>query len=212
MPSTVLQALQSDGTYPNLYVGTNLLDDVPQDLYKQDWWYRTSFSAPAGHTTYVLEFPGINYRAEIWLNGHLVADSQRIVGMHAAHEVDVSPWVNRGGSNTLAVKITPEQALQDINGVELADSWYDWINWKYLGYQGPGQESGERQFLCGRPQCRNLEAGLPEGLRRGGDRLVDGEHRTSAAAHGFREADDLQQPAQRVGSAGSRRAAGHDHA
>jgi exo-1,4-beta-D-glucosaminidase len=137
MPSTVLQTLQSDGTYPNLYFGTNLLDGVPQDLYKQDWWYRTTFSAPAGHTTYVLEFPGINYRAEIWLNGHLIADNKRIVGMHNAHEIDMSQWVNRGESNSLAVKITPERALQDINGVELADSWYDWINWRYLGYQGP---------------------------------------------------------------------------
>src|SRR5512143_1418455 len=36
MPSTVLQTLQSDGTYPNLYVGTNLRDEVPQDLYRQD--------------------------------------------------------------------------------------------------------------------------------------------------------------------------------
>jgi exo-1,4-beta-D-glucosaminidase len=137
MPATVLQTLQSDGTYPDLYFGTNLLDEVPQDLYKQDWWYRTTFSAPAGHTTYVLEFPGINYRAEIWLNGQLIADNKRIVGMHSAHELDVSQWINRGESNTLAVKITPEQALQDINGVELADSWYDWINWRYLGYQGP---------------------------------------------------------------------------
>ena len=59
--------------------------------------------------------------------------------MHNAHELDVSRWINRGESNTLAVKITPEQALQDINGVELADSWYDWINWKYLGYQGAGK-------------------------------------------------------------------------
>ena len=139
MPSTVLQTLQSDARYPDLYFGTNLLDDVPQDLYKQDWWYRTTFNAPAGHTTYALEFPGINYRAEIWLNGHLVADNKRIVGMHNAHELDVSRWINRGESNTLAVKITPEQALQDINGVELADSWYDWINWKYLGYQGAGK-------------------------------------------------------------------------
>jgi exo-1,4-beta-D-glucosaminidase len=137
MPSTVLQTLQADGTYRDLYVGTNLRDEVPQDLYMQDWWYRTTFSAPAGHTTYVLEFPGINYRAEIWLNGHLIADNKRIVGMHAAHELDVTQWVNRGESNTLAVKVTPEQALQDINGVELADSWYDWINWNYLGYQGP---------------------------------------------------------------------------
>ena len=139
MPSTVLQTLQADGTYPDLYMGTNLVDDVPQDLYKQDWWYRTTFIAPAGHTTYMLEFPGINYRAEIWLNGLLIADSKRVVGMHVAHEIDVSPWIKQGAPNTLAVKVTPEQALQDVNGVELADSWYDWINWQRLGYQGPGK-------------------------------------------------------------------------
>ena len=137
MPATVLQTLEQDGTYPNLYYGTNLADEVPQDLYKQDWWYRTAFTAPAGHTSYTLEFPGINYRAEIWLNGHLVADNKRIVGMHTAHALDVSQWVNQGEPNALAVKITPERTLQDVDGVELADSWYDWINWRYLGYQGP---------------------------------------------------------------------------
>jgi exo-1,4-beta-D-glucosaminidase len=136
MPATVLQTLQEDGTYPDLYYGTNL-GAVPQDLYQQDWWYRTTFTAPAGHTTYQLEFPGINYRAEIWLNGHLIAGNTQIVGMHTSHELDVSRWVNQGEANALAVKITPERALQDINGVELADSWYDWINWNYLGYQGP---------------------------------------------------------------------------
>ena len=47
--------------------------------------------------------------------------------------------MNQGASNALAVKVAPERALQDIDGVELADSWYDWINWNYLGYQGPGK-------------------------------------------------------------------------
>src|SRR5262249_53278026 len=139
MPSTVLEALQDDGTYPDLYYGMNLLNEVPQDLYKQDWWYRTSFTAPAGHSTYLLELPGVNYRAEWWLNGHQVANNKQIVGMYAAHELDVARWINPGGSNTLAIKVTPEQALQDIDGVELADSWWDWINWNYLGYQGPGK-------------------------------------------------------------------------
>ncbi|MFG1932799.1 glycoside hydrolase [Mycobacterium sp. NPDC048908] len=138
MPATVLQTLQDDGTHPDLYYGTNLAA-VPQDLYKQDWWYRTTFIAPAGHSTYLLEFPGINYRAEIWLNGHLIAGNDQIVGMHVRHEVDASRWINQGENNALAVKITPERALQDIDGVELADSWYDWINWNYLGYQGPGK-------------------------------------------------------------------------
>jgi exo-1,4-beta-D-glucosaminidase len=139
MPATVLEVLEDDGTYPDLYYGNNLAQNVPHDLYQQDWWYRTTFQAPAGHTTYQLDFPGINYRAEIWLNGYLVADSTQVVGMHSDHQVDVTRWIKRGEPNALAVKVTPEQALQDINGVELADSWYDWINWNYLGYQGPGK-------------------------------------------------------------------------
>ena len=139
MPATVLEILRENSVYPNLYVGKNLADEVPQDLYTQDWWYRTTFTAPAGRTSYLLEFPGINYRAEIWLNGHLVADNTQIVGMYSAHELNVSQWIVPGESNTLAVKVTPERALQDIDGVELADSWNDWINWDYLGYQGPGK-------------------------------------------------------------------------
>ena len=68
MPATVLEILQEDGVYPDLYFGKNLREKVPQDLYKQDWWYRTTFKAPVNEF-YTLEFPGINYRAEIWLNG-----------------------------------------------------------------------------------------------------------------------------------------------
>ena len=135
MPATVLEILQEDGVYPNLYVGKNLLEKVPQDLYKQDWWYRTTFKAPAGES-YTLEFPGINYRAEIWLNGEKIADNKQVVGMYAAHELNVTPWIKRGSRNVLAVKVTPERLVQDVNGVELADSWYDWINWKYIGYKG----------------------------------------------------------------------------
>jgi len=135
MPATVLEVLQEDGVYPDLYFGKNLLEKVPQDLYKQDWWYRTTFNAPAGEC-YTLEFPGINYRAEIWLNGRQIADNKQIAGMYVAHELNVTPWVRRGERNVLAVKVTPERLVQDVDGVELADTWFDMINWKYLGYQG----------------------------------------------------------------------------
>ena len=102
MPATVLEALQDDGTYPDLYFGKNLVDEVPQDLYKQDWWYRTTFKAPAGHSTYLLELPGINYRADVWLNGRQVAGNTQIVGMYDAHELDVARWIKPGEPNTLA--------------------------------------------------------------------------------------------------------------
>jgi exo-1,4-beta-D-glucosaminidase len=140
MPATVLEILQEDGVYPDLYAGKNLLEKVPQDLYKQDWWYRTTFIAPA-NDFYILEFPGINYRAEIWLNGEKIADNKRVAGMYAAHEFDVTRWIKRGSQNVLAVKVTPERQIQDVTGVELADSWYDWLNWKYLGYKGTKEKN-----------------------------------------------------------------------
>ncbi|WP_396921393.1 glycosyl hydrolase 2 galactose-binding domain-containing protein [Mycolicibacterium sp.] len=154
MPATVLQALQDDGTYPDLYFDENLTD-VPDDLYRQDWWYRTTFAAPAGSTSYRLELPGVNYRAEVWLNGRMVAGNAEVVGMHTNHELDVSRFVNAGGENTLAVRVTPEQALQDIDGVELADSWWDWINWNRIGYQGP-----EKNPLRGNSFVADRNAGI----------------------------------------------------
>jgi len=140
MPATVLEILQEDDVYPNLYVGKNLLEKVPQDLYKQDWWYRTTFNAPVSDF-YTLEFKGINYRAEIWLNGEKIADNKQVAGMYAAYEFNVTRWIKRGSQNVLAVKITPEQLIQDVTGVELADSWFDWLNWKYVGYKGPKEKN-----------------------------------------------------------------------
>ncbi len=140
MPATVLEILVEDGVYSNLYVGKNLLENVPQDLYTQDWWYRTTFDAPV-NDFYTLEFQGINYRAEIWLNGEKIADNKQVAGMYTAHELNVTQWIKRGSRNVLAVKVTPEQLIQDVTGVELADSWFDWLNWKYLGYKGPKEKN-----------------------------------------------------------------------
>ncbi len=142
MPATVLQVLEDNGVYKNLYEGMNLT--APGDLWKQDWWYRTTFSAPAGRDVYSLVFRGINYRADIWLNGHKIADSSQVVGMYDSFEFDVTKFIRADGPNVLAVKVTPERGLLSEDGVvvgdhtvELADSWLDWINWKYIGYHDP---------------------------------------------------------------------------
>ena len=140
MPATVLEILQEDGVYPDLYFGKNLLEKVPQDLYNQDWWYRTTFDAPVDDF-YTLGFQGINYRAQIWLNGEKIADNKQVAGMYAAHNLNVTRWIKPGSKNVLAIKVTPEQLIQDVTGVELADSWFDWLNWKYVGYKGPKEKN-----------------------------------------------------------------------
>ncbi|HLV86201.1 MAG TPA: hypothetical protein VKV39_04435 [Candidatus Sulfotelmatobacter sp.] len=142
MPATVLEVLQEDGTYPNLYFGKNLTETVPKDLFRQDWWYRTVFTVPDEHKVHWLVFKGINYRAEIWLNGERIANNREVVGMYNAFEFNVSGKVKPGAQNVLAVKVTPEQAFEDVDGVELADAWFDWINSKYLGIRLPEQQIG----------------------------------------------------------------------
>ncbi len=171
MPATVLEILQEDGVYRDVYFGENMLEKVPQDLYKQDWWYRTVFKAPAGFSTYVLEFPGINYRAEIWINGQKAANNKQIVGMYAAHEVNVTRWIKPGSANALAVKVTPERLIQDVDGVELADSWFDWINWKYLGYTG--KYTREHMFDASFVPDRNAGIWKPVYLKATGDVAID---------------------------------------
>jgi exo-1,4-beta-D-glucosaminidase len=132
MPSTVLQVLADNHVYENLYYGMNL-SKVPE-LWRQDWWYRTTFPVPAGRLVYSLIFKGINYRADVWVNGHKVANRSQIAGMYSSFEINVTEVVRPGSTNVLAVKVIPERTLTGENGLELGDSWLDWINWKYLGY------------------------------------------------------------------------------
>jgi exo-1,4-beta-D-glucosaminidase len=149
MPATVLEILQEDGVHNDLYYGMNLV--TPGDLWKKDWWYRTTFTAPAGREIYSLIFKGINYRADIWLNGQLIADKSQAVGMYNKFEFDVSKVIQPGKDNILAVKITPEREIPRIvprdpiwveGSVELGDTWLDWLNWKYIGVHDPGTGYG----------------------------------------------------------------------
>src|SRR5712672_2258541 len=103
MPATLLQALEARGVYKNLYYGMALTSTG--DLWKQDWWYRTTFTAPAGRDVYSLIFKGVNYRADIWLNGHRVANRDTVVGMYDEFELNVTDLIVPGGSNVLAVKV-----------------------------------------------------------------------------------------------------------
>jgi exo-1,4-beta-D-glucosaminidase len=107
VPSSVLGTLVADGVYKDVFKGRNL-DTIPDSLFQNPWWYRTVFhlpkkSAAANHA--ILKFLGVNYRADIWLNGHLIADSDSVVGGFRQFEFDVTRFAVFGGTNVLAVKV-----------------------------------------------------------------------------------------------------------
>lgn len=70
VPGTVLTTLVEQSVYPDPYYGLNNLL-IPDTLCRMDWWYRISFEIPQTmkDTDYQILLNGINYKADIWLNG-----------------------------------------------------------------------------------------------------------------------------------------------
>lgn len=69
VPGTVLTTLVHQGEYENPYHGLNMMQ-IPDSLCRKRWIYELKFKRPANageHQTLV--FNGINYRADIYLNG-----------------------------------------------------------------------------------------------------------------------------------------------
>jgi exo-1,4-beta-D-glucosaminidase len=108
VPATVLGALVKNNVYKDIYFGGNL-KLVPQDQFKKPWWYRKVFNIPKqkGMSTVKLEFDGINYSADIWLNGKKIAGHDSISGAFRQFEIDISKDVTFGMENILAVEIFP---------------------------------------------------------------------------------------------------------
>ncbi len=125
VPSTVIAALVNNKVYPDPDFGMNLRSypgmsygiginfsnlPMPSDSpFAKAWWYRTEFQVPAtakGKTLW-LNFDSINYRANIFVNGHKVADAARTLGMYRMFEFDVTSLVHTGAANVLAVEVFP---------------------------------------------------------------------------------------------------------
>jgi uncharacterized membrane protein len=105
VPGTVLTTLIARGVYPDPDYGLNNLS-IPESLARQDYWYRSEFVAPAvlqGHDL-LLKFNGINYAAQVWLNGRRLGD---IRGAFMRGSFDVTGILLPGVANAIAVRISP---------------------------------------------------------------------------------------------------------
>jgi exo-1,4-beta-D-glucosaminidase len=92
-------------SYP---IGTNFsnLPMPPDSPYGVSWWYRKEFTLPkdfAGKTVW-LNFRGINYRGNIWLNGKQIANSDQVAGAWRTYEFNVTSAV-KPGANVVAAQI-----------------------------------------------------------------------------------------------------------
>ena len=96
VPSTVLAGLVASGEYSNLFYADNL-NRVPKNRFTVSWWYQKQVDSPAaGDAVQIwLYFQGINYRANIWLNGKKIGDANDVVGTYRDFEFNVTDAVKQ---------------------------------------------------------------------------------------------------------------------
>jgi exo-1,4-beta-D-glucosaminidase len=137
-PKTVFAVLVENGVYKDPYFGMNLRNvpgveykigsefsnqEMPANSpYNVPWWYRKEFEVPGGYQgkTVWLAFRGINYRADIWINGKKLAGSDQVVGAFRRYEFDVTQFVHAGAKNAVAVEVSAPHAS------ELGITFVDW--------------------------------------------------------------------------------------
>ena len=125
VPGTVLNTLVYNDVYPEPYYGLNnklesgIIPDVAlvgRDFYTS--WFRTEFDIPADFAgKYIwLQLDGINYRAEVWVNGNLL---NFMNGMFREAYVNITDFAKVGERNTIAVKCYPV----DVPGKKMPKRW-----------------------------------------------------------------------------------------
>ena len=203
-PSTVVAALVADKTYPDPNYGTNLKslpgmnyssktffsnEDMPADSpFRCSWWYRTEFTLPADYAqkTNWLHLLGINYRANVWLNGKKVADANDTVGTYVTFEFNVSKLLQPGKANALALEISAP------GRDDLGITWVDWNPtppdknmgiWKEVFLTSSGDVSLRNPFVSSKLDSEYKTASLTVSadLRNTSDHAVNGVLRADVA-------------------------------
>jgi exo-1,4-beta-D-glucosaminidase len=117
--ATVMAALLAAGRYPDVLRSTNMRDQVDPAQFQVPWWYRAPFAiGPGGRT--LVRVDGVIHKAQLWVNGELVADVDEIAGAYPVSTFDISKMV-RPGRNCLALLVFPGHPMTD-----LSIGWVDW--------------------------------------------------------------------------------------
>jgi exo-1,4-beta-D-glucosaminidase len=190
-------ALVTDKTYPDPDFGTNMKSlpgmgyspksffanqDMPKDSpFRCSWWFRTEFSSPADaeHKTNWLNFLGINYRANIWLNGQKIADANDVAGTFATFEFNVTSGLRSGKANALAVEIFAPGKN------DLGITWVDWNPtppdkdmgiWKEVFLTSSGDVTLRNPFVSSKldSEYKNAALTISADLRNASNHAVNG--------------------------------------
>jgi hypothetical protein len=202
VPGTVLTTMIDRGVYPDPDYGLNNLA-IPDTLAHQDYWYRVEFKKPADSNgkRLTLTFEGVNYAAEVWLNGKKLGG---FTGAFLRGKFDVTSLL--AAENVLAVRVSPpphpglaeEESLKagpgENGGIQMLDGptfgateGWDWIPtirdrntgiWQDVTLTATGAvEIGDLQVVTTLPKADRSEADveIEAPLTNTGSTAVDGD-------------------------------------
>ena len=130
VPTTVIAGLIANHVYNfDPFYGRNF-EKLADPRLDKPWWFRRVFELPASENgkNVVLKLHGINYKANVWLNGVLIADSTQIIGPFRIIEMDITKQVKYQGENVLAIQVKRPFNPQKRGG-DLAIDYADWIHY-----------------------------------------------------------------------------------
>ena len=127
VPGTVLATMLDNQMFPapEFSMNNNLIPDihdVGKDFYT--FWFIRPFrieAIPQGRQVW-LNFRGINYKADIFLNGKRINTSTH-EGMFLRKSFDITPYIKGNTNNLLAVIVYPPDYPGNANGGQGGDGW-----------------------------------------------------------------------------------------
>ena len=104
VPSTLMGVLTANGIEPEALT-TEDYARIDKKQFEKSWLYRTTFKMPVlkAREHAILNFDGICYRANVWLNGQQIANSQEMAGTFRQFEFDVTSKIRQ--ENVLEVEV-----------------------------------------------------------------------------------------------------------
>lgn len=131
VPGTVVGGLIANGWWPEIMHGQNIFA-VNSSLFDVPWIYRAEFTPAlsSGGGAVFLRFLGLNYRAQIWVNGVEVAPPASTAGAFRHFTIDVTALVAASGvPSAVAVSLDRQhdRSLPSSNhDVDLGITFVDW--------------------------------------------------------------------------------------
>ncbi|KAK4871046.1 hypothetical protein LT330_000283 [Penicillium expansum] len=120
---TVMAGLIENGVYneTDLFYSDNMESAADPVIFDAPWFYREEFTLnPSTGQYFTLKTHGITSKADIYLNGVLIASSDQQQGTYGGHQYNLTEHV-KDGANCLLIRAYPTNYLRDF-----AQGFVDW--------------------------------------------------------------------------------------